>query len=346
VYVFGYDGTGPDLQEYLVCLDEQSGKEIWKHGFNDFLSDIVYDRYSIGSPAVDPETGQVYLLTTAGEFVCFTGDGELLWKHSMMEDFGRLTFPNGRTGAPVIDGDLVIVQAITSNWGSEGPGRNRYYAFDKKNGGLVWSSTPGIQPVDSSFATPIFDWQGEKRVFYSGTGDGNIVCVNARTGEPIWRYHISSGGINSSCLIHEGKVIALHGNENVDSSDTGRMVAVKLGAEPGAGEEAPKVLDRSWEVWRNPELSMFSSSPILVGDDIFQVVSTGELFCVDASTGETRWKRKLATDQLHASPLYADGKLYIPMQNGKFFILKPGSEDAEVLCEVQLEGNALGSPAI
>ena len=27
-YVFGYDGTGPDLQEYLVCLDEQSGKEI------------------------------------------------------------------------------------------------------------------------------------------------------------------------------------------------------------------------------------------------------------------------------------------------------------------------------
>ena len=37
--------------------------------FQRFLSDTVYDRYSIGSPVIDRETGNVYVLTTAGEFV-------------------------------------------------------------------------------------------------------------------------------------------------------------------------------------------------------------------------------------------------------------------------------------
>ena len=68
-----------------------------------------------------------------------------------MEEFARLTFPNGRTGGPCIDGDLVIIHAITANWGKHGPARDRFYAFDKHNGDLVWSSTPGITPKDSSF---------------------------------------------------------------------------------------------------------------------------------------------------------------------------------------------------
>jgi hypothetical protein len=52
---------------------------IWEQRFNHFLSDTVYDRYSTGSPVIDRETGNVYVLTTAGEFVGFTGDGERLW---------------------------------------------------------------------------------------------------------------------------------------------------------------------------------------------------------------------------------------------------------------------------
>lgn len=103
---------------------------IWEQRFNDFLSDTVYERYSIGSPVIDRETGNVYVLTTAGEFVGFTGDGEPLWGHSMMEDYGRLTFPNGRVGSPVIDDDLIIVPGITSNWGLQGQAADRSYALN------------------------------------------------------------------------------------------------------------------------------------------------------------------------------------------------------------------------
>lgn len=345
VYVFGYDGTGADLQEYLVCLDSNTGKEIWKHGFNDFISDIVYDRYSIGSPTVDAETGNVYLMTTPGLFSCFTADGDLLWQISVMERFGRMTFPNGRTGAPVIDEDLVIINVINSFWGAEGPARNRFLAFDKTTGDLVWSSTPGIGPKDSSFSTPVFDWVGSTRVFYCGTGCGNIVCVNARTGEPIWRFQLSFGGVNSSVLLHKDKVIAIHGKENVDTTGVGRMAAIKTGAFPKKGEKGPVVLDYSSEVWRQ-DLIMFTSSPVLVGDRIYQTVLTGELVCLDANTGKILWTEKLATDQLHASPLYADGKLYVPMKDGTFYIIRPTDDGAEILHKVKLDANCLGSPVV
>ncbi len=345
-YFMGYRGEGPDLREYITCVDVETGERMWEHGFNDFLSDIVYNRYSIGSPTVDRETGKIYMMTTPGIFACFTPEGDLLWQHSMMEEFGRLSFPNGRTGCPVIDEDLVIVQGITSNWGSEGPGRNRYYAFDKQSGDLVWSSTPGVGPKDSSFSTPVFDWFEGKRVFYSGTGCGNVVCLNARTGEPLWRFQLSYGGINSSLLIHgNDKVIAIHGKENVDTSEIGRMVAIKLSAVPEEIENGPAVLNRSAELWRN-ELCMFTSSPVLVGDRVYQVDHTGELCSVNANTGEILWTKKLGPDQLHASPLYADGKLYIPMRDGHFYIIKPSDEGAEVLTKVKLEGNCLGSPSV
>ena len=197
------------------------------------MSDTVYDRYSIGSPVIDRETGNVYVLTTAGEFVGFTGDGERLWEHSMMEDYGRLTFPNGRVGSPVIDDDLIIVRGITSNWGLQGQAADRFYAFDKKTGEIVWASTPGtIPPKDSSFSTPILAWENGRRVFYCGTGDGSVVCVNARTGDPIWRYQISAGGVNGTLLLIEGALVAGHADENLDSSEIGRTVAVKTGAEP------------------------------------------------------------------------------------------------------------------
>jgi outer membrane protein assembly factor BamB len=111
---------------------------MWEQRLNNFLSDTVYERYSIGSPVIDRETGNVYVLTTAGEFVAFTGDGERLWEHSMMEDYVRLTFPNCRVGAPVIDEDLIIVRWITSNWGLQGEAADCFYAFDKKTGEIVW----------------------------------------------------------------------------------------------------------------------------------------------------------------------------------------------------------------
>jgi outer membrane protein assembly factor BamB len=262
-----------------------------------------------------------------------------------MESLGRLTFTNGRTGGPIIEEDLVIVRGITSNWGGEGAAMDRLYAFDKKTGKQVWACSPGVAPKDNSFARPIFGYRNGKRVFYTGAGDGSLICVNARTGETIWRYPVSAGGMNSTVLLYNDTVIGIHADENLDSSDAGRMLAVRVNTEPKAAETGPPQLDVSAEAWRNDQ-AVISSSPVLVNNRIYQVNKTGQLCAVNADTGAVLWKYKLAPDQLHASPLYADGKLYIPMQNGLFYIIRPTEQGAQELAKVQLAGRCIGAPSV
>ena len=346
VYGMGYEGEGPDLEEIVYCLDAKTGKLIWEHRFSDFVSDIIYDRYAITSPNVDSETGNVYCLTTPGLLNCFTGDGEKVWQVSMMEEFGRFTYPNGRTLGPTIDGERIIIHTMTSSWGPYGPARDRFFAFDKETGENIWSSTPGGPPKDSPYSYPTFEWRNGKRLLYAGTAGGNMVAVNALTGDPVWRFRMSIGGVCASPVIYKDTLIAWHGRENLDSSEIGRMIAIKLGATPENPQDGPVELSvDEHEKWRN-ELGAFTSSLVLVGDRVYGTDTTGELVAVDADSGKILWKEKFGSSQIHASPLYADGKLYIPMNDGTFHIVRPTDDGPERLAEVQLEGNCLGAPAI
>ncbi len=355
LYSWSYRGEGPDLQEVLTAYNAETGEKLWEDSWNDFISDTVYDRYSIGAPTVDPETGRVYLATSFGLFLCYERDGTKVFEISMMERYGRLTFPNGRAGGPVIDGDLVIVRGVTSYWGAQGPARDRFFGFDKNTGQLIWTSTPGVGPPflkDTSFSNPTLATVDGRRVFYAGTGCGNIVCVNLADGTPLWRYQISMGGVNSTPLIYKDTIVGIHGKENLDTTEMGRMFAIELPedfANPGgevdpAQKGAPR-LPADVEIWRQP-LMMFTSSPILVDDRVFQVVHEGELYCLDAATGEIHWHEKLGTGQLHASPAYVDGLLIVPMNQGTVYVIDPKEEGAEILHEIDVDGNCLGSPAI
>lgn len=345
VYAFGFYGETTDVEETLLCLDVKTGQKIWEHRFRDYLSDTTYNRYAIGAPVVDAETGNVYLESTWGQLMAFSRDGKLLWEHSMMEEYGRLTFPNGRTGSLAIDGPLVITDGITANWGADGPARNRFYAFDKRTGELAWFCTPGIEPLDSTFATPVFGDLGNQRVMYAGTGCGNIVCVNVRTGEPVWRFRLSQSGVNADVLLAgPGKLIGIHGKENVDATHHGRLVALKIPTEYPAGPK-PLVLTKEAEIWRNDEFVAFSSSPLLVNGRVYSTIATGSLLCADANTGKLIWSEKLAPDQLHASPAYADGKFYVPMHNGTVHVLKDAGEKAQVLSVNKMDSLCLGAPS-
>ncbi len=345
VYAFGFYGETTDVEETLLCLDAKTGAKIWEYRFRDYLSDTTYNRYAIGAPVVDAETGNIFLESTWGQLMAFNRDGKLLWERSMIEEYGRLTFPNGRTGALVIDGPLVITDGITANWGADGPARNRFYAFDKTTGELAWSSTPGLEPIDSSFATPVFGNLGGQRVFYAGTGCGHVVCINARTGEPVWRFKLSGAGVNADVvLVGPDRLIAVHGKENIDSTSHGRLVSLKIPTEYPTGAK-PVILGPEAEVWRNDDFIAFSSSPIVVDNRVYSTIATGSLVCADVATGKTIWSEKLAPDQLHASPSFADGKLYVPMLHGTVHVIKAGGDKAEILSLNQMGAPCLGAPS-
>ena len=370
LYINGYLGDGPDLQEMTRCFDAESGKLIWEHRETDFLSDTVYFRYSTSSPTVDPETGNVYVQGTQGMLFCFTADGKILWKHSMMEEFGRLTFPNSRTATPVVDKELVIVRGITSSWGAHGAAGDRFYAFDKKTGELVWSSAPGDRPQDNTFSQPYLDFWNGKRVLYSAGGDSTLLAINARTGEPIWRFSFAKagakGGINAALIRHKDTLIAVHESENVDSSEIGRMSAFRIPVSvTPSNATTPYVFGpKELEVWRQPKVGSLASSPILVGDTIYEVTGVGDLTAVDADTSELLWKQRLGIEQRQSTPFYADGNLYVAMYtaelgeeavkkaaeaggtggSGELFVIKPSRAKCEIVSRTVLDGKCYGSP--
>ena len=82
---------------------------------------------------------------------------------------------------------MVITRGITANWGAHGPAGDRFYAFDKKTGELVWSSAPGDRPQDNTFSQPWLDFWGGKR---PGNNDyaNSVVALRAETGERVWSY--------------------------------------------------------------------------------------------------------------------------------------------------------------
>ena len=346
-YQFGYYGVTDDLQEALVCFDASTGQVLWNRRHSDFISDIVYNRYGVGAACVDPASGNVYFQTSPGLLIGYDSGGNKLWERSLMEEFARLTFPNGRTGGPCVDGNLVIIHAITANWGKQGPARDRFYAFDKNNGQLVWASTPGITPKDSSFAPLIFeDLSNGRRVFYSGTGCGHVVCIDARTGQPLWRFQMSYGGVNAGVVIHEDSIIAVHGKENIDSTIIGRMVAIRKPQNlPALGEDIV-ILGKENEIWRNNGIEAFTSTPVYRDGRVYTTIKRGELVCLDADTGEDHWVLKLAPDQIHASPIWADGRLYVPMFNGKVFVVEDKLKYGKILSEMDLGSACLAAPAV
>jgi outer membrane protein assembly factor BamB len=358
LYVMGYLGDGPNLQEGVACFDIETGQKLWQQLYNDFLSDTIYLRYATSSPGIDPETGNVYIQDTQGIFGCFTADGKPIWQHELMEEFGRLTFPNSRTASPLIDRDLVITRGITANWGAQGPAADRFYAFDKMTGDLVWESSPGDKPKDNSFSHPVLGWLNGKRVFYAACGDGSIVCVNARTGDPLWRVPVFKAGINASLVVHNNnKIIAVFGTPY----ERGETIAIKIPTAEASNPTAGVVVidPGAVRLWRN-EVSTSTSSLILQQDHVYLVTETGELCALDANSGKTAWKLKLGIEQRNSTPLCADGKIYVPILNepggdsggddtgagskGAFYIIQPGEAEGKILCHLALEGRCFGSP--
>jgi outer membrane protein assembly factor BamB len=358
IYIMGYLGEGPDLSEGVACFDAETGRKIWQKLYLDFLSDTIYLRYSTSSPSIDPETGNVYIQDTQGIFAGFTPDGKPLWEHSMMEEYGRLTFPNGRTASPVVDHDLVITRGITANWGGQGPAADRFYAFDKLTGQLVWASTPGGRPKDNSYSHPVLGWLDGQRVFYAATGDGAVVCANARTGQPIFRVPLFKAGINASVVLHNNdEIIAIYGTPY----EPGQMVGLKIPHVTPKDASTPVIVPRSEvELWDN-EIRTSASSPILVGDRVYVTSEVGYLVAVDALDGKQIWRLKLGIEQRNSCPLFADGKIYAPILNdpggsaavseesasgghGGLYVIEPGNNEGKILSHTVLDGRCYGTP--
>src|SRR5262249_19706628 len=120
---------------------------------------------------------------------------------------------------------------------------------------------------------------------------------------------------------------ASHSEENLETNEMGLVAAIDA---TGTG-----TLGKANVKWSVTGIRGGYSSPIVDGDRLYLVDDSANLFAFDINTGKELWKHTIGTLQ-RASPVLADGKLYVGTENGKFFILKPGPTGCEVLSETEL----------
>jgi len=337
IYLQNTAGSGETEQERIMCFNADTGKLLWEHRFNVYLSDVPPHRVGWASPAGDPATGNVYVFGVGGTLIGLNRDGKVLWERSLGEDFGLLTTHGGRTVSPIVDGDLVIVSAVTFQWGQHGRGAHRFMAFDKKTGETAWVSAPGGRPYDTTYAPPIIVNVNGTRLLIQGASDGVVHAIKAQTGEPVWRYEISKRGLNTGVVVYNNTAILTHSEENLESSEMGMMVAVDATGTGPIKKEQVKWTTYGWQGG--------FSSPVLDGDRMYQIDNSANIAAFDVNTGKQLWLKNLGTIQ-KASPVLADGKLYVGTENGKFFILKPSATGCEILDEKQLGTEAVPDKVI
>jgi outer membrane protein assembly factor BamB len=327
VYLQNSAGKGETLQERVMCFNADTGKLLWEHRFNVYLSDVPPHRVGWASPVGDPTTGNIYVFGVGGSLIGLNRDGKVLWERSLGEDFGLLTTHGGRTVSPIIDGDLVIVSGVTFQWGQHGRGAHRFMAFDKKTGETMWISAPGGRPYDTTYAPPIIANVNGTRLLIEGGSDGFVYAIKAQTGEPVWKIEISKRGLNTGVVVHNNLAILTHSEENLESSEMGMMLAVDANSK---GEIKKDQIKWSTYGWQGG-----FSSPVLDGDRLYQIDNGANIAAFDVNTGKQLWLKNLGTIQ-KASPVLADGKLYVGTENGRFYILKPSATGCEILDEDQL----------
>jgi outer membrane protein assembly factor BamB len=327
LYLQNTAGKGETEQERILCLNADTGKLLWEYRFNLFQSDVPPHRVGWASPAADPQTGNVYVFGVNNLLTALSKDGQKLWDRSITEEFSPFTTHGGRTVSPIVDGNLVIVSTPTSTWGTQANRAQRFIALDKRTGDIVWVSTPGGRPYDTSYGPMNIVTVNGVRLLVTGGADGAALAMKPQTGEPVWNLVIAKRGLNTGILVSGKYAILSHSEENLDSNEMGMIAAFDATGKGKLGKESIKWADKGF-------LGGFSS-PVIDSDRIYQADNSSNLFAFDLETGRQLWKRTLGTVQ-KASVAFGDGKIYIGTESGKFYILRPDADHCEVLSETEL----------
>ena len=325
VYVQNPAGLGEQMQERVMALDADTGKVVWEYRFNVFQSDVPPHRVGWASPAIDPETGNVYALGVGATVIALNRDGRLLWDRSIGEEFAAFTTHGGRTSSPIIDGNLVIVSAAISSWGSGASRQHRFVALDKRTGDIVYVATPGGRPYDTNYAAPMIATIKGTRLLISGSGDGGVYALKPQTGEKVWGSVISKRAINTGVVVVGNDVILTHGDENLQGADLGMIAAID-------GSQTGDIKTMKWSQLGD---QFGYASPVADGSIVYAIENGSRLKAYDSETGTNLWTQTLGTIQ-KAPLVFADGKIYVGTESGKFFIVKPSQTGAQILSEVEM----------
>ena len=159
----------------------------------------------------------------------------------------------------------------------------------------------------------------QNTVLYFGGDDGNIYAVDAETGRQVWKRQ-TAGPVPSTPAVANGIVYAVSydGKLYALTAETG-AVRWKFATDGERRFEAKGLngLEPKNQTIADP-FDVFLSSPVVSEGSVYFGSGDGNLYAVDAISGDLKWKFKTG-DVVHASPAYADGVLYFGSWDSYFY---------------------------
>jgi len=293
--------TSKGKEEFALCLDEKSGKDVWMERIGDVGAGVGNAWQGTRStPTVDGD--RVYCLSSAGQLVCLgTADGKEKWKKDFVKDLGGMVgskdFSWAYCESVLVDGDLVIC--------TPGGKDAAFSALNKMTGEVVWKCA--LEKSDSaeySSIVPISAGNTRQYVAFLRSG---LVGVDAKTGKFLWKYgKITDQSANiMTPVTYQEKVFA--------SSSVGGGALLEL---KGTGE--PK------EVYHEKQLGTSIGGAVLIDGHLYGTTPAG-LYCAELATGKKKWQEGPIGG---ASICFADGRLYVRRYStGEIVLVEPNPKE-------------------
>jgi outer membrane protein assembly factor BamB len=125
-----------------------------------------------------------------------------------------------------------------------------------------------------------------------------------------------------------------------ESKDSGKRYSELIAVDPrGTGD-----IEQTNVLWRLKTPNLQLSTPVVVDGLLYTVDTRGTMHCLEASSGETVWSKKMKA-KFHSSPIFADGLIYFSSERGSTYVLRAGRE-MDFVAQNSLEGEIWATPAV
>jgi outer membrane protein assembly factor BamB len=180
VYVMGNGEKQGMNMEWVVCLDDKTGEQLWACRTGSIRSKGGGYPGPRSTPTV--ADGKVYAVGLAGRLLCCDAkSGAPVWYRDMTRHFGGKEPRWGYSESFLVDGDRVICTP---------GGQNTVVALDAKNGRTIWTAQAGDPAAYASIIKAEFDETPQ----YVAFTDRGLLGIRASDGEVLWRYDAPSNG--------------------------------------------------------------------------------------------------------------------------------------------------------
>jgi outer membrane protein assembly factor BamB len=275
--VFVADRIADQNLERVLCFAADTGEEIWRHEYEAAYT-ISYPLGPRATPTVD--ASRVYSLGAVGHLFCFNAaTGEIVWQKHLPTDFDTDLPQWGIAGAPLVDGDQLIILA-------GGKPNALVVSLDKNTGEERWRALEGKEP---GYCAPMMLEIGGRQqliVWHPAA----VSALDPAAGTVLWEvpFEVGAGMTISTPRKVENRLF-------VTSFYSGPLM-IDLGRDGRSPDVLWRTARSSTEI-RNNTLHAVMCTPIVTEDYVYGVGSYGEMRCLDAHTGEIVWETREPTGE-------------------------------------------------